>query len=86
MVKRGARNLIFLSRSGPANQEAKKLVSKLQELQVKVTVVQGDVTNLADVHKAVDIGFGTIKGVVQAPLALHVSPFLPQTLSNPELA
>lgn len=72
MVKRGARNLIFLSRSSLTNKEAKKAVSELQRLKIKVTVVQGDVTSMTDVQDAVDAGFGLIKGVVQAPLALNV--------------
>ena len=72
MVERGARNLIFLSRSGLSEQEAKDLVSELEKLQVKVTVVEGDVTKMTDVQKAVDAGFGSIRGVVQAPLIRQV--------------
>ena len=72
MVKRGARNLIFLSRSGLSNQVTKKFVSDLERLQVNVIVVQGDVTKMTDVQNAVDAGSGRIKGVVQAPLVLHV--------------
>ena len=79
MVKRGARNLIFLSRSSLTNKEAKRTILELRRLKIKVTVVQGDVTNMTDVQDAVDAGFGSIKGVVQAPLALHVrSSCLPQ--------
>ena len=86
MVKRGARNLIFLSRSSLTNKEAKRAVSELQRLKIKVTVVQGDVACMTDVHNAVDAGIGSIKGVVQAPLALHVrKPCLPQIPPNVEL-
>ena len=72
MAQRGAKNLIFLSRSGISSQEAKTFISHFERLQVKVTVIQGDVTKMIDVQKAVEAGFGSIKGVVQAPLKLNV--------------
>ena len=79
MVKRGARTLIFLSRSGLSNTEARKTVSGLQERGIKVTVIQVDVTNTRDVQMAVDAASGPIKGVVQAPLSLHVRSHRLQT-------
>ncbi|KAI1356404.1 hypothetical protein F5Y01DRAFT_309815 [Xylaria sp. FL0043] len=70
-VSRGARHLIYLSRSGAANDEAKSFLSKLEESGVDASVVKGDVASLADVQSAVDSAQYPIKGIVQGALTLH---------------
>ncbi|KAI0817576.1 hypothetical protein GGR55DRAFT_673409 [Xylaria sp. FL0064] len=70
-VSRGARHLIYLSRSGAANDEAKSFLSKLEESGVDASVVKGDVASLADVQSAVDSAQYPIMGIVQGALTLH---------------
>ncbi|KAI1175676.1 hypothetical protein F4777DRAFT_598427 [Nemania sp. FL0916] len=70
-VSRGARHLIYLSRSGAAKDEAKIFLEGLREKGIDASVVKGDVTSLADVQAAVKSSTRPIKGVVQAALTLH---------------
>lgn len=72
MVTRGARNLIFLSRAGVSGQEVAEFVAKLEYLGVFITIVQGDVSSLTDVERAVAAAKTPIKGVVQGALTLKV--------------
>lgn len=88
MARRGARHLIFLSRSDPADAQARAFTAELRTLGVDVQVIQGNVSNISDVRQAVKAcGSWPLKGVVQAALNLHVrlsancatfSPFLTQ--------
>jgi hypothetical protein len=73
MVERGARKLIFLSRSGATNTEAKLFLAWLESNGMEATVVKGDVASRDDVDKAVASSANPIKGVIQAPLELNVS-------------
>lgn len=81
-VSRGARHLIYLSRSGAANDEAKSFLAKLEESGVDAAVVKGDVSSLADVQAAVDSAKYPIKGVVQGALTLHDGLFESMPLSR----
>lgn len=72
MVDRGARSLVFLSRSGEAKPEARELCDDLRSVGVQVTVVKGDVANRADVDAALAASPTPIKGVVQAAMVLKV--------------
>lgn len=73
MVGRGARKFIFLSRSGAASQDARELLAWFESIGVQAIVVKGDVSSKQDVERAVNGSSSTIKGVIQAPLDLHVS-------------
>ena len=77
MVTRGARRLIFLSRTGVSEPDAQAHVTKLRSLDVDVYIICGDVTSIRDVQTAVNACTGPIKGVIQAPLTLHVSTYYP---------
>ncbi|KAH8165552.1 hypothetical protein CIB48_g2685 [Xylaria polymorpha] len=70
-VSRGARHLIYLSRTGAAKDEAKIFLAGLRDKGVDVSVVKGDVTSLADVQAAVNSSKQPIKGVIQGALTLH---------------
>lgn len=72
MVTKGARKLVFLSRSGTSGAQAAEFVARIQSLAVDVQVVCGDVTSLTDVKKAVSASKTPIKGVIQAVLSLEV--------------
>ncbi|KAI1264396.1 hypothetical protein F5Y18DRAFT_390351 [Xylariaceae sp. FL1019] len=81
-VSRGARHLVYLSRSGAASDEAKTFLKRLEENGVDATVVMGDVTSLADVQAALDSAKYPIKGVVQGALTLHDGLFQSMSLDR----
>ena len=87
-IERGAKNLIFLSRSGAANPEAQGFLDTLNSRGVNAKVVKGDVSCLEDVNAAVAGSNRPIKGVIQGALTLHVrnitAPF-PSLLNSIDL-
>lgn len=78
MASRGARQFIFLSRSGADKPEARILVQELQgsssqcEDQITVQVVRGDVASREDVDRAISLARAPIRGVIQAAMVLQV--------------
>lgn len=70
MVSLGARNLIFLSRSG-VSPKISSFIAKLHSLGAHTTLVQGDVCNPTDIQRALAHCTPPLKGVVQAALSLH---------------
>lgn len=72
MIERGARSLIFLSRSGMDRAETQAFMSDIQGRDVEAVVVKGDVSDLDDVEKTIGSTRRPIKGVVQAALDLKV--------------
>ncbi|OBR11662.1 Beta-ketoacyl synthase domain-containing protein [Colletotrichum higginsianum IMI 349063] len=82
MVTRGARNFVFLGRSGADRPDAKQLVTRLRHSGATVDVVRGDVCSAADVTAAVAACLATgrkIGGVVQAAMGLHEALFTRMT-------
>lgn len=75
-VERGARHLVYLSRSGAATPVVAAFVSEFESQGVEVQIIKGDVASLADVEAAVARQTLPIKGVVQGALTLHVSLLL----------
>jgi len=75
MFLRGARNLIFLSRSGADKADAKATVDWLVLRNVNVSVFKGDVTNLADVQKCIDSAGDGLAGIFFAAMILRDTPF-----------
>ena len=73
MIDKGARNLIFLSRSGDDKPEARQSVNELRNGGVSVDIVRGDVAVLKDVERAIACTPRPIKGIVQAALMLQVN-------------
>lgn len=73
MLKRGARQFMFMGRSGLDNEVARSFVKGLQREGAKVMVEQGDVCEYADVERAINRIEGPIGGVVQAAMRLDVS-------------
>lgn len=74
MLQRGARNFVFLGRSGTDKPAARALVEDLEAMGAKCVVVKGDVCNADDVDAVVAAAEGDIGGVVQAAMGLNVSP------------
>ncbi|KAH8198332.1 hypothetical protein TruAng_007487 [Truncatella angustata] len=81
-VSRGARHLIYLSRSGAVGDEARDFVEELGDHGVDVSIVKGDVNSLADVQTAVSSAQHPIKGVVQGALTLHDGLFESMSLDR----
>ncbi|KAJ3579181.1 hypothetical protein NPX13_g1377 [Xylaria arbuscula] len=71
MVRRGARKLAFLSRSGADKPEAKATVSWLEERAIKVEVHRGDVSKLADVERCVENIGRSLRGIFHAAMVLQ---------------
>ncbi|KAK8112196.1 uncharacterized protein PG998_008653 [Apiospora kogelbergensis] len=82
MTERGARQFVFLSRSGAPSQEAKRFISWLESVGAKATIVKGDVASRNDVDRAVEAASSVTKGVIQAPLELHDALFEAMTLDD----
>ncbi len=72
MVQRGARHLVYLSRTGATKPEAQLFLNDLQSQSVDAKVQKGDVLNLQDVKDAVSASERPIKGVIQGALTLNV--------------
>lgn len=80
MISRGAKNFVFLQRSGCDKPGVQEFLSQLEN--VRFTVVKGDVTILDDVVASVAAcnTFGIpIGGVIQAAMALHEDLFSQMT-------
>lgn len=78
IMTRGARNHVFLGRSGADKPSAQQLVLRLEQTGATVGVVRGDVSQAADVTAAVSACLVTrrqIGGVVQAAMGLHEALF-----------
>lgn len=75
LIEHGARNLVFLSRSGEEKQENASFISRAKARGVNVVSVRGDISRMVDVEEAVSqaISMGPLKGVVHAAMVLQVS-------------
>lgn len=76
MMRKGARNFCFLSRSGADATRAATLVSDLEAAGADVLIVRGDASVPEDVGRAVASipADRPLRGVVQAAMVLRVSP------------
>ncbi|KAG9243665.1 hypothetical protein BJ878DRAFT_509631 [Calycina marina] len=81
MADRGARNFLFLSRSGGAKSETQALIQHLHGLPGKVScqISHGDVSLRGDVDRAVKSATTPIKGVIQAAAAFRADLFKDMT-------
>ena len=73
MVERGARNLLFLSRSAGVSKESKSMSEELESMGASITMVGGSVDNIQDVNRAVAASTIPIKGVFQLAMLQRVS-------------
>jgi acyl transferase domain-containing protein/NADPH:quinone reductase-like Zn-dependent oxidoreductase/SAM-dependent methyltransferase len=74
--RRGVKNLVLLSRSGPTSEAAIKLVKDLRARGVTVATPQCDVTNTVSLKEAIETATKTmppVKGCIQASMVLKVS-------------
>ena len=73
MFSQGARNFLFLGRSGLERQVARDFCENLQKKGAWIKVVRGDVTKPLDVESAVSEITSPLGGVIQGAMGLDVS-------------
>jgi hypothetical protein len=77
MHSQGAKNFIFLSRSGAASNQAQALIEDLEKRSCRVKVCICDAGNVAQLSAAIAecrASMPPIKGCIHGPMALAVSP------------
>ena len=79
MLDRGARNFVFLGRSGCDKPSARALVQDLRREGAIVEVIRGDVLNRSDVDIAVASCPLPVGGIVQAAMGLQEALFTDMT-------
>ena len=75
MFEHGARNLVFINRSGLKKQEAKDTIALLQNRGVNAVVLSCDVADASKLTEHVNSvqKIRPIKGVIQGAMVLKVS-------------
>jgi NAD(P)-dependent dehydrogenase (short-subunit alcohol dehydrogenase family) len=71
LVEHGAKNLVYLSRSGGTKPEDIDLVAELAAAGCEAQIIQGSVTNLADVERAIALAHLPVRGVIQSSMVLR---------------
>jgi NADPH:quinone reductase-like Zn-dependent oxidoreductase/malonyl CoA-acyl carrier protein transacylase/acyl carrier protein len=74
LVSKGARNLILISRSGPASEEAKEALARMQEQGVKVHAASCDITDkeaLSALLVDTAATFPPLRGIVHAAAVIN---------------
>ena len=75
MVQRGAKHLVFLSRSGASKPLAASLISRLEAQGVEVTILRSDVASKKHIEAImahIDPKY-PIRGIINAAMILDVS-------------
>ncbi|CAG8888284.1 unnamed protein product [Penicillium egyptiacum] len=75
LLRRGARSLAFLSRSGADHPEAQLTLDWLQKRGVQTSVYRGNVTDFSVVQSCVDAIGSRLAGVFHAAVVLEDSPY-----------
>ncbi|KAI9038420.1 polyketide synthase [Aspergillus affinis] len=73
LVRRGAQELVFFSRSGMDRPEAQSTVALLRQRGVQVSVVQGDVASYSDVRRCIE-ALPRLAGIFHAAMVLRDGP------------
>lgn len=73
LVEKGARDLVFLSRSGGNSPGAQSFLEEIRSQGCSVNAVAGDVSKMEDVQLAVTACKKRIAGVIHMPMMLKVS-------------
>lgn len=80
LVERGARHLVFMSRSAGDMPDDHPFVQELAVLGCKTTRISGDVCKYDDVVRVIQTIGCPVAGVLQASMVLKVSPLQVQLL------
>ncbi|CAG8947510.1 unnamed protein product [Penicillium salamii] len=76
MLEKGARHLIFMSRSGLETPKSREFVQDLESQgECQITVITGDVANMEDVRRAVSSATSPLAGVIQLSMVLNDQSF-----------
>ncbi|UZP34413.1 hypothetical protein NXS19_002229 [Fusarium pseudograminearum] len=86
MIQRGARHLIYLSRTAGTNEKHLDVQQELESLGCKVDFVQGSINKLDDVNDAVARADGRLKGVLQMSMVLADQSFSRMTMDEWNMA
>ena len=79
MVEHGARNLIYLSRNAGSGTQDKSFVCELNSMGCQAQLIQGDVTKLEDVIRAVKEATFPVRGILQMSMVLRDENFAKMT-------
>lgn len=82
LVERGARALVFVSRSAGSNPDNHRFSLELGSLGCSVFTVTGKIENMEDVRRAVAAPSRAIKGVIHLAGILRVCVFDPEAVSQ----
>ncbi|GKT50532.1 prosolanapyrone synthase [Colletotrichum spaethianum] len=84
IIERGAKNLVFLGRSSENKPDIASFCRRARGQGVNVVTIQGDVSKIEDVKRAVAqaISMGPLKGVVHAAMVLQDAFFDSMTLEQ----
>ena len=72
MVEKGARDFVFLSRSGGSTPDSVSFIKELESQDCSVTTIRGSVESMQDVRHAVAACKHRIGGVIQMSMVLRV--------------
>ncbi|CAO2658326.1 Nn.00g060490.m01.CDS01 [Neocucurbitaria sp. VM-36] len=85
LTTHGARNLIFVSRSGASSPEAASFIAELEGKGIRVAILQCDISNAFALSNALSstlTQFPPIRGVIQGAMTLNDSLFSNMTHSQ----
>ena len=82
MVERGARHLIFISRSAGSRQSDQDFFTELRSIGCLVDAITGEVQNQADLARAVTKASRPVKGVLHLAMVLGVRSSFPRPIYN----
>ncbi|KAF5551122.1 polyketide synthase [Fusarium phyllophilum] len=82
MVERGARNLVFLSRSAGGSTQHDKFKREIESMGCSVQFIRGDVTNAGDVTRAIGDVSSPLKGIIQMSMVLRDRMFEDMTFQE----
>jgi len=86
MLERGARNFVFMNRSGATSLAAVEHIKQLEAQGAQVAVIKGDVSLFEDVERTVKSIKVPVAGVIHAAMNLDVSDFVFLTVADIDLS
>ncbi|EHK97193.1 putative Phthiocerol synthesis polyketide synthase type I PpsC [Glarea lozoyensis 74030] len=82
MVERGARNLIFLSRSAGQGEHDSSFLSELESMGCKITAIQGKADDIQAVQEVASRATKPVKGIFHLAMVLRDAPILDMTYED----
>lgn len=82
MVERGARNLIFLSRSAGQGEHDSSFFFELESMGCQITAIQGKADNIQAVEEVASRATKPVKGIFHLAMVLRDAPILDMTYEN----